>query len=157
MTTAQVVVRMDRSRDYSTIHGERPAGDRYANVHFFQDKMPFDSRGVLLPDHPDVLENEELKKKVERLLKNAAKAKIAAPGDADADSNGEEGEKIPVNLEAWARGESDWPWLEVTQAIARRYSRRVMNRRDALELLVSEKAVAAADLSPANKKLLEAD
>ena len=161
MQTTAPQVRMDRSREYSTVHGERPTGDRHANVHYYQDKLPFDSRGVLLPDHPDVQEDEALKKRADKLVKAAAKAKSKAPGDsADADEqkvDGEVEEGSPVNLEVWARGEGDWPWLEVTQAIARRYSRRVSNKRDALELLVSENVIAPPDLSAAHKKLLDAD
>ena len=153
-----VSVRMDRSRDYSTVHGERLPGDRHAMVHFYQDGLPFDSRGYLLPEHPDVTENDGLKKKAEKLLKNAAKVKAKAPGDDSADDNGAgDGEPIPVNLETWARGEGEWPWLEITQAIARRFSRRVSNKRDALELLIAEHVIAPADLSPGLKKLLDAD
>ena len=151
-------VRMDRSRDYSTVHGERLAGDRHADVHFFQEGLPFDSRGHLIADHPDVLGDETLKKKAEKLLKNAAKAKSKAPGDADADDNGgDRDEAVPVNLETWARGEVEWPWLEISQAIAKRFSKRISNKRDALELLIAEHVVSPSDLSAQNKKLLDAD
>lgn len=152
-------VRMDKSSDYTTVHGERMVGDPHHSVHYFQDRLPYDARGFLIPDHPDILGDENLKKRAEKLLKAASKQKRAAPGDAAVAGEEAEGDgdDKPVNLEVWARGEDDWPWQQVTNAIARKFARRVSNKRDALELLVTEKVIAPGDLSVANKKLLDAD
>lgn len=49
----RVKVRMDRGRDYSTVHGERASDDPFANTHFVQDGLPFDAEGFLLLEHPD--------------------------------------------------------------------------------------------------------
>ena len=149
-------VRMDRSRDFSSIHGERSPSDRHAMVHFYQDRLPFDAQGFLIPDHPDVLENSELKKLVEGKLKKAAKAKPEA-GDLDAPSDDKDGadDAGPVNLSAWARGEGKWPWQEVSNAIGKRFNRRVPNKQAAIEFLVDEKVVGLADLAPEYQKLVK--
>lgn len=150
---AEPKVRMDRSRDYSTIHGERTPGDRHAAVHFYQDGLPFDSQGVLIVEHPDVLENPKLIELVDRKLKKAAKAKIEAPGD-DPDASSEEG-PADINLESWACGEQQVVWQEVSNAIGKRFSRRVSNKTAAIELLVTEKVVRYDDLSPEHQKLVK--
>ena len=171
-------VRMDKSRDYATVHGERLQGDRDVDVHFTQDGLPFNSRGILLSEHPmltaETPEAIKLRRKVERKLKKLAEAKpVARASDApadddadededrperdeDADEDDEDDRPEPANLESWAKGEVEVPWQEVTQAIARRYSKRVANKRDALELLIEERVVAVGALSPKHRKALEA-
>lgn len=152
---ADVKVRMDKSRDFSTVHGERVPGDRYREVHFFQDRLPFDSRGFLISDHPDVTEDPELAKLVAQKLKKAAKSKAEAPGDEpDAPSDKDEGDE-QVNLSAWARGEGQWPWQEISNAIGKRFNRRVANKQAAIEFLVDEKVIAVADLAPEYQKLVK--
>lgn len=153
--TKALVVRMDRSRDFSTVHGERLPGDRHAKVFFYQDRLPFDAAGVLIHDHPDVLEDETLKERVALMQKRAAKRAKDAPGDEDADNNGEDGEPVTVNLVSWARGEEKFPWQDLSNAIARRFSKRVSNKRDALELLVEEHVVSVGQLAEPFKKLLQ--
>lgn len=144
---------MDRSRDYSTIHGERTAGDRHATVHFYQDGLPFDSQGFLIVEHPDVLENPKLIELVDRKLKKAAKAKIESPGD-NADAPSDDGPP-DVNLEAWARGEQQVAWQEVTNVIGKRFTKRVKDKTAAIEFLVAEKVVRYEDLSPEHQKLVK--
>jgi hypothetical protein len=157
-------VRMDRGRDFSTVHGERTPGDVHAAVHFYQDRLPFDSNRFLIVDHPDILKDPKLQALVEKKLKKAEKAKpvAAAEGtDALSDDNTEvdddEDEEIldPVNLEMWARGESEYPWTDVSQAIAQRFKRRVPSKAAAIEFLVDEKIIAVADLSKAHQKLVK--
>lgn len=150
---AEPKVRMDRSRDYSTIHGERTPGDRHAAVHFYQDGLPFDSQGFLIVEHPDVLDNPKLIELVDRKLKKAAKAKVEAPGD-DADAPSDDG-PADVNLEAWARGEQQVAWQEVSNAIGKRFTRRVQSKAAAIEFLVDEKVVRYDDLSPEHQKLVK--
>lgn len=150
---AEPKVRMDRSRDYSTIHGERPAGDRHAAVHFYQDRLPFDSQGFLIVEHPDILDDPKLVDLVDRKLKKAAKAKIEAPGD-DPDASSDDS-PTDVNLEAWARGEQQVTWQEVSNAIGKRFTRRVQSKAAAIEFLVTEKVVSYDNLSPEHQKLVK--
>lgn len=171
-------VRMDKSRDFATTHGERLPGDRDVDVHFTQDGLPFNSRGILLSEHPiltaETPEAAKLRRKVERRLEKLAKAKpIArasdtdAPADDDEDEDRDEAERDeededddgpqPVNLEAWAKGEEEVQWNEITQAIAARYHKRVSNKKDALELLIEERVVSSGALSAKHRKTLEKD
>lgn len=161
-------VRMDKSRDFATVHGERIPGSVHAAVHFYQNNLPFDSQGMLIHDHAD-FELGALKPsahalmiraRAEKLMQKAAKrAKPAGEGGEVApDGDGEEeGDKPPANLGQWARGEARVPWPEVTQAIARRFFKRVSNKRDAIELLVVERVVAKGELSDEHRKLIEAE
>jgi len=180
MESPQVLkIRMDKSRDFSTVHGERPPGDPEAGVEFYQDGLPFNSRGFLVEDHVTLVaetrEGEKLRKKVARRLEKLANAKPARVVDAasadddideddedredlddDEDNDDEDDGPVPINLESWAKGEEEVPWQEVTQAIARRFSKRVANKRDALELLIAERVIGVGSLSPKNRKALEA-
>jgi len=132
----------------------------------------------LLSEHPiltaETPEAAKLRRKVERRLEKLAKAKpIArasdtdAPADDDEDEDRDEVERDdededddgpqPVNLEAWAKGEEEVQWNEITQAIAARYHKRVSNKKDALELLIEERVVSAGALSSKHRKTLEKD
>ena len=167
-------VRMDKSRDFATVHGERLAGDPHVGVHFYQDGLPFDSSGILVADHIDLTAQtplaEKLRKRVARKLEKAAQVRPARESDPSASADDDEDDETrvekdeeddeddrpqPANLEAWARGEVDVPWQEVTQAIAKRFSKRVSNKRDALELLIEERVVAVGALSVKNRRALE--
>ena len=161
------IVRMDRSRDFASVHlGERTDNDPHKDVFFYQDSLPYSSQGALLWQRAEVMDNPKLKAKAERLLKRALKLRLEAPGD-DADDEDDEDEDIEkeeeieegplkVNLTEWAAGK-DFQWQEVSNAIARRFFKRVNNRRAALELLVEEKVIAVAGLSKAHRKLLESE
>jgi hypothetical protein len=168
-----LVVRMDRSRDHATVHGDRLPADVHVNVHFYQNGLPFNAAGILIADHPDIEADPKLQARVARLLEKAAKARAAAPGndaddpdDEDRDEDdrldGDEGEGTdndpePVNLEAWARGEQEVPWQQVSDAIARRFSRRITGKRDALELLIENHVLSIGAVSKKHRKLLESD
>jgi hypothetical protein len=160
------IVRMDRSRDFASVHGER-IGSEHAEVFFYQDGLPYSSQGVLLWQRDEVMKNKKLLAKAERLLKRALKLRMEAPGD-DADDDDdeddldereeEEAEEAPlkVNLTEWASGK-EYPWQEVSNAIARKFFRRVNNRRGALELLIEERVISPGGLSKAHRKLLDSD
>lgn len=159
-------LRLDRGRDFSSVHGERAPGDRHATVHFYQDLLPFDAQGFLLMDHPDVTENPKLVALVERKLKKLEKTKpVAAEDDTDAlsdddnDVDGDDDEdddvQEPVNLEMWARGEAEYPWQEISNAIAIRFKRRVPSKQAAIEFLIEERVVSIGALSKSHQKLVK--
>lgn len=163
MNAPQVKVRMDRGRDFSTVHGERAPGNRYANVYFFQDGLPFDSHGFLIADHPDLQgdspEAKKLRDRAERKLKEAARRRSNAPDpddDPEHDGEGDDGEERTVNLEAWLRGEEDCMWHILTQTIAQRFKRRVNNLPDAVTFLVEQNVVPANQVAKKYQKHLEA-
>lgn len=158
-----VIVRIDRSRTHSTVHGERQPGDPHAKVFFYQDGLPFNSQGELIEDHPEVTGDPAKLAKVERLKAKAAKLlsklqerkKAASDDDEDEESEEEEQDSAPINLEAWARGEQELEWQLVTNAIAQRFSVRVKDKRGALERLIEERVVSIGDLSAKHRKLLQ--
>lgn len=164
-------VRMDRSRAFATVHGDRAPGDRHAAVFFYQDGIPADAGGFFIFDHPDLLkpgaDADKARKAAERKIKKALAQQAKEParkvvskvvdddddagdaGDAsaDADDDDEDDDLLePINLEAWLRGEQDVEWQEVTQEIARRYKVRKSNIADAVEFLVKEGVVPKAQL-----------
>jgi hypothetical protein len=164
-----VVVRMDRSRDFATVHGDRVAGDPLVSVFFFQDQLPYSAQGILLWDHPLVQKDQALIKRAAKLLRRAVKLRQQDPEDDEDDDNDDEDEDdedeeeqdeygpAPVNFKKWAAGLQEVQWQEVSNAIARKYFKRVKNKHDALELLVAEGEISAGALSKANRKLLELD
>jgi hypothetical protein len=159
------VVRMDKSRDFATCHGERTPGNSHVGVHFYQNGLPFDAQGVMVADHPDFEPESEkpskqailLRERAEKLMAKAIKsAKPKVEGEAAEDGNDDSGASDgPANLETWARGETRVQWNEVTQAIAKRFHVRVSSKAAAIELLVQERVVAIGDLSDEHRKLLD--
>lgn len=162
-------VRMDKSRAYSTVNGDRAPGDKHAAVFFFQDGIPADAGGFFIFDHPDMErkgpDGDKARKAAERKIKKALTQQAKEPpkparaeSDVDDDDDLEEREAgadgddaeddllDPINLEAWLRGEQDVEWQEVTQEIARRYKVRKSNIADAVEFLVKEGVVPKAQL-----------
>jgi hypothetical protein len=153
------VIRLDKSRDYSTIHGDRRPGDPHYAVYFYQFGLPFDAHGVLLADHPEIKADPRKQAAVEKLMKKAVKVKKEAPGDAvDAllnEGDNEDSDDTPsLNLEMWARGEQKWRWQEVSDAIAARFSKRVTDKKGAVEVLLEEKVVPLGALSRELRQLV---
>lgn len=163
-------VRMDKSRTFSTIHGDRLDGDAHQFVHFYQDGLPFDAKGILIPDHPDVLKDPKLQALAERKMEKAAKSKPVArkpeadglagddvdeteDGDVDGDDDGA-GDDDPINLTDWAQGKQKLEWQLVTNAIAQRFHVRVGSKTHAIELLLKEGVVSKGDLSGEHAKLV---
>ena len=157
-------LRMDRSKDFSTIHGERTPGDPHARVHFFQDGLPFDSQGFYLDGFLDDSSDPEgkLRALVERRLRKLEGQPL--PADADAEALDEQVAKAgakggagqdDVNLEAWARGEAQYIFGEVRAAIKKRFGQVVKDQKVAIELLaLDEKVVPEDQIAPAFKQLL---
>jgi hypothetical protein len=152
-------VRLDKSRTFSTVHGDRPAGDPHANVSYYQDGLPYGGDEVLVSDHPEVQADPKKKELAERLLKRAtkqAKNKVSTMANSGGPVSvaTEEG---GVNLSAWARGEQDVVWQELVNAISARFSVRVGGKHAALELLLEEQVVTFDDLSVEHKSIIEPD
>lgn len=157
-------LRMDKSKTFSTIHGERTPDDLHARVHFVQDGLPFDSQGFYLTGFLDDATDPEgrLRELVERRLRKLEGQ--ALPADADADELDAQlatkagaagaGQGDDVNLEAWARGESQYIFAEVRTSLRKRFAQNVKDQRGAVELLLDEKVVQEEQLAPAFKQLL---
>lgn len=132
-------VRVDRSRPFSTVHGERPPGDPHSAIFFFQDGIPFSAEGIMLPDLIDP-KDEKLTALAERMQKRANAA--AVRGDAPKTEMGED--EGLVNLTTWLRGEARYPWPDVTNRIAAVYKKRVNSIKDAVEFLVEDAKIVPA-------------
>lgn len=163
-------VRMDKSKPYATVHGERPPGDPHALVHFMQEGLPYDAQGLLLIN---VVTDPALKKRAEAKLAKANKqatkaaapaADDPAPGDDDADdegndnSGGQQETSGDVNLESWLRGEANYQWFKITGAIKQRFAKSVTNTADAVLFLVrEEKIISPADCAAQFKPYVTAE
>lgn len=165
--TTAPMVRMDRSRDFATVTGERTPNTEHHALHFIQNGLPFDSEGMLIHDHAFFEASKEFPSKNAKMLRDRAEKLIQKaiknarphvegepPPEGEEDEDKQDG---PANLEQWARGEARVPWNEVTQAIANRFKKRVSNKRDAIDLLLEERVVAKADLSEEHRKLVEGE
>lgn len=162
-----VIPRMDKSRDFSTVHGDMNPGNPDAAVNFVQDGLPFNAAGRLILDHHTILESEKLQAKVEKLLVKAQKAAAANPGDeldddeierleSELDDDDEDGDEPEiVNLVSWAAGQKEYPWQHVTDRIAAKHGRRATNKKQAIEILLEEKVIAIGALSKKHRKLVQ--
>lgn len=158
-------LRMDRSRDHATVHGERPADDPHVNVHFMQDGMPFDARGYLIYD---LITEEKIKAIADRKLKklkaspSTADEDTGAPDDKTPDDKPADDEPSPsadtadVNLEAWLRGEVSYPWFMVKKAVRDAHSTNIAKTADMVEFLVHDlKIIPREQVSPELRQLLK--
>jgi hypothetical protein len=161
--SAPARLRLDKSRNFSTIHGERPPGDRHQFAHFCQDGIFYDAQGLHLDD---LIEDEDIRALVERRLKRQAKtapkeepAADAGDGGGDDEAGSLSSEPVSlddVNLEAWLRGEANYPWFSVTKLVRDRYHQNITKTLDMIEFLViDEKLVPVEGLAPKFKELLK--
>jgi hypothetical protein len=155
---------MDKSKTYSTVHGERTPGDPHAGIFFYQDGLPFDSQGFYVDGKLDDSNDADgkLRALVERRLRKLANKATPADADAEADealsaANAQTGKggADDVNLEAWARGEAQYIFAEVRAAIKKRFGLNVKDAKAAIECLsLDEKIVPEEALAPAYKQLV---
>jgi hypothetical protein len=153
-------LRMDRSRAYGEVHGERGPDDLHKNVHFFQDNLPFDAQGFLVYD---AITDEKAKKLADQKLKKMASkpAPVDAEdeGEDDGDASSSSTDAAPaasvtpgdVNLESWLRGEANYQWAKITKAVRERFHQNISKQADMVAFLVlDEKGIpenqVAADL-----------
>jgi hypothetical protein len=162
MSASPKKLRMDRSRPFGTIHGERTPGDKYALAHFSQDGIFFDAQGLHIDE---LVEDDKVRALVDRRLKKSSKP--AADGDAggsdETDTDpaetkpaGSDSAPEDVNLEAWLRGEAKYPWFAITKRVRERYSQNISKQVDMIEFLVmDEKVIPIDQLDPALAELLK--
>jgi hypothetical protein len=150
-------LRMDRSKPFAQIRGQRHPGDPFATAHFQQDGIHYDAHGLhlehLLDDEAKLLVERRLK----RQLKSAPKKTGAGEGSNDGDPDGDtSGSSDDVNLEAWLRGDAKYEWFKVTAAVRERYQKNLSKQIDVVDFLVNEeKVVSPEDLDPALADLLK--
>lgn len=153
-------IRMDKTKPYGEVHGERGPNDPLANVHFTQDGMPFDAQGLLVYD---AINDEKVKKAVDAKLKRmSAKAAPAAESEADGedvddgeDDGDSEGstDAVPaasvtpgdVNIESWLRGEANYAWGKITKAVRERYHQNISKQAEMVAFLILDEKVIPED------------
>ena len=146
----KAVLKLDRSRPFSTVHGERTAGDPHAQVHFFQNEFPFDAQGNLILDAN--LYTPDLKKRLDAKIKRleSSKGRVdeeEVPGAED-ELEGETSDD--VNLVEWLKGTVKYEQVFIFQAVAKRYSFKTQKLGAVVELLVfDEKLVPESEVAPA--------
>jgi len=153
------VVRLDRTKPYGTVHGDRTPDDPYYRVHYWQRGLPFDANGILVPDDqrtepwPGIVEGktimfqplytramrEELEKRIARMMRSQkeAEAERDAPEAIEAPVDPAE----EVNLESYLRGEVDYPFFQLKKAAEARFHKRYNRLRTIIEDLVYEEKV----------------
>jgi hypothetical protein len=160
------VIILDRSKKFSTIHGERSPDDPHYQVHFWQDDLPFDSNGELVADdgktavwdtvdpddskktirhHP--LYSEKRRARLKAKQDRAAKAQVDHEPVVDEDSAEEEqaAASSDVNLVAWLEGKARYKPYQLYAAAKVRYAKHYTRLRDLVEDLVYEEKLVPED------------
>jgi hypothetical protein len=168
-------IRLDESRAYSTVHGDRNPGDPHYRVHSFQDGLPFGAEGVLVPDDGkrerwseaieredgttkivwhDPLYTDAMRKTLDKKLKKLASTKrvvtktVKAPTDEDADEQAPVFGPDEVNLTSWLRGEINYEPNEIFAAVKKRYGISLTRLREVvIELVDDQKLVPESEVS----------
>ncbi len=159
------LVRLDRSRIHSTVHGECLPDDPMYGVAYEQGGLPFDAQGKLVAPndkhtepfkaktadgketihHPlyDDRRRALLARRLERIGKSAHKpTHKPQPIEADEDADGVFSDEVDlVNLEEWLRGNEEYEPMVIFATLRKRESRNFNRLRDAIDFLVHEKHV----------------
>lgn len=143
-------LRMDGSKPFATVHGERPPGDPHQHVHFYQDKLPFNAQRILIDAM--IADDPALKALAAKKIARQAKQKVLPAeiadetGDNPIDIEDDEDDDVSgdVNLEAWLTG-TKYHFFAVRNAIAERYKKRVSTIADAVMFLCGEQNVVPID------------
>lgn len=164
-----VIIRLDRSKKFSTVHGDRTLDDPHGSVVYIQDSLPFDGDGILVPDDGktepwDMVHDgqrirhfplytlamrEKLKRKIERVTKGLPKDEVSEHDDDAIKEDAAE----DVNLESWLRGEVKYPPFMIYAACKKRFSKNYTRLRDVLDdLVLDEKIIPESQVDP---KLLQ--
>jgi hypothetical protein len=142
-------LRLDRSRDYATVHGETEVP-----IHAFQDGLPFGPDGELVESALSDEQKAIVERKLARIRASKPKVKDAGSepnpaGPPGAGQSNAPGINDAINFESWLRGlERHTPQALFAEARAR-WSRSFSNLTDLVEFLVyDQKVIAADEVSP---------
>ena len=130
-------LRLDRSRDYATVHGDTPVA-----IFAMQDGLPFGPDEELVTS----ILTEEQKAIVERRL---SKMKPKPKKDAGSDQ-AEAGGLLDVtgdaiNFVSWLKGLQRYPLKNLFEEARRRWSKNFTTVNDLIEFLVFDQQVASLD------------
>lgn len=177
------VIRLDRSKTFSECRGERAPDDPHYRVHFWQGRMvgremvllPFDSQGELVPDDNKTefwdgkdtegkpvrhfpLYNKPMRDLLDRMKKRqtAVADKAETVDELELQDNPDTASE-DVNFVSYLRGEARYEWPLLQAAAKKRFHRIFQSKKQMIEdLVMDEKIVTEAELSPEFVKLLPA-
>lgn len=175
-----LTLRLDKTKPYSTIHGERQPDDPHYIVHYQQDGLPFDVQGKLVPDdnrrtpytaldadgkpvqHKPLYDDkraEKARRKLDRL--NRASTAPVEETDAEDDPGAAAAERAEaaesVNFESWLRGEARYEHWQLVAAFEARFSRKTQKESDmVIEMVGDEHLVPEDELAPFAAKIMAA-
>jgi hypothetical protein len=155
-------LRMDGSKYFSTVHGERPPGDPLQHVHFYQDGLPFDAGRLLLTE---MIENDERLKALAAKKLSRQKKQVVAVVETDDDGDhtpqdvddDEDDNDSDVNLEMWLTGDVKYIFAKIRATIADRYQKRGINSIDnaVVFLVIEQKVVPVERLCAEFKEIIK--
>lgn len=170
-------IKLDRSKYFSTVVGDRLPDDPHYKVHFWQDDLPFDSQGELVPDdnrtgtwraktadQKDVehtpLWTEKMRGKVEKKLARLNKATVSIeddePVNAESEDDARKKAAEEVNIGSFLRGEVNYQKWALFEAVRARYGKRYTSIETLVnELVLDEKVIPEEQLADRYKKHLD--
>lgn len=178
--TDEPVLRLDRSRYFSSVHGERTPDDPMYHARNCQDHIYFDAKDIVVPDdghrepwskmignelkHYGPLYSEavaaQIIAKTERLRAAApapdgtfseAAVKTVSTNPKETEAAAEE-----VDLANWLRGREQHQW-HVLQAAASIRGVRIHSKKALVEFLVSDGALPISEVAPEYQAYLKQD
>lgn len=171
---ADTILCLDRSKPFSTCHGERIPEDPHYRVHYFQTyklgkeqvTLPFDVSGELIEDEKTApyaatvegksvifqpLYTAKMRELVEKLR---AKNKQAEPAEDESEDDpvvagATVSDDDSVNLAAWLKGTAKYNNALIKNAVKARYSLNLQSTREiVIALVLDEKLVAEDQVAP---------
>lgn len=157
-------IKLDRTRAFGTVHGDRTPRDPHYRVHYWQGDLPFDAAGNLIPDdgriepYEGVVEGikvmfeplynqhrrDLVEKKIARLLRGRQEAAEEALG---AEAEPVEDLIADVNLEQMLQSEPGmYPFWMVAEACKQRFFKKHATMRSVVEDLVLEEKIVPEQL-----------
>lgn len=172
-------IRLDRSKTFSTVFGDRLPNDPHYRVAFSQDGLPFDHDGELVPDdnkldgdrwmaknsegkdveHQPLWTSkmrERLAKKIQRMEQALARPDEPETIDEESPDEAKAAAAREVNLEMWLRGEARYEAVLLFAAARERFKKRYDKIGElVVDAVVDEKIVPEEAVCPALKRFLD--
>lgn len=167
---AKPEIKLDRSKRFSTVHGDRTPNDPHYAVHFWQAGLPFDVNGNLVPDDSGkelvtddtfddgrVIRYKHLWNDAMRTLRDRRTARIGKlQADAEEAAELQEREDLTsdVNLEAWAKGEVQYLSAVLFNAAKARFGKHYTTQAQLLHDLIYEEELIREEEVPDNMRAM---
>jgi hypothetical protein len=170
-------IRLDKSRPSSAVSGDRLPDDPHYRVSRWQDDLPFDVEGELVPDDGrkqpwDALNSEgkkivhhplwtdrmrvALARKLERMERAMSRSEEPEQPTAESPDEIKMAAAKEVNLEMWLRGEARYQSWAILMAACDRWKKRYADLGELVaDAVMEKKVIPEEDLSPALRGYLD--